>query len=674
MSEADARQAVAVIGHALWTREFRASDDVIGQRMMLNGSPYVIVGVAPASFVGTEIDGVDLWLPLETVMIARSNEASLRARNRGWLRVHGRLRPEATVFAARAEATWIASELDRDSPERRTTIGVSRASRLDWGAVEQPDAWAVFMSTSAAMMGMVAILFFVCSTNAAALLLARGAAREREIALRVALGASRRHVIRQLAAEVFLIAVGGAGVGVLVCFATLRALASVAPNGAPIEALLLSIRPDAQIFGFAVAVAFALATLFGLAPARQTLRIDCLAALKGSRANTGDALNGLRFRRAVITVQVAASAVLLVIAALVGRSASQAWESDPGFETTNMYIVGSRTASPGGGPFVQRLAEVLARQPGIRAVSRTSRAPFFGDWTSQAASTSDGPRHRVGFSIVDPGYFSTLGVPLIAGRSFLPQENDAVIINSSLARRLWSDEGSALGRTLFIPPNTGGDTLVPKRIVGVVPTVQTTNIGRYDDASYYEHLTEEEERTAFIVVRTDDGVSVGQVVSDAARAINPDALVTATGLDERMRAMVSPLGIVVGTVGAVGLLALVVAAVGIHGVIAYTVSRRTRDIGIYRALGAKPSQVLRLIVGWTLRGVLAGALVAVILLTVAAMALGTRAQDALNGVNPLDPVSFFVGVAILAVAIAVATYLPTRRALGLSPLDALRTE
>jgi predicted permease len=520
------------------------------------------------------------------------------------------------------------------------------------------------------------VLLFICGSNAAALLLARGAARNKEIAVRVALGASRWQVVRQLAAEVSVIAIAGAAFGVVVCFATLQALAAVVP----MRELLLTIRPDAGVFGFAFAVAFALAGLFGLAPARQALAVDCLGGLRDTGRAGSSGPRGLRFRRALIAVQVAASVVLLVVASLLGRGVSQAWRVDPGFRTNGVRVVelrdnpaqGERLASTR--LLADQLTQALRALPGVVGVSRISRPPFAGSWTSQATSASDAPRQRVHFSLVDEQYFATLGVPLVAGRPFHPREDDAVIINAALARRFWGDEQLAIGRTLFIPPNTGGDGLLPKRVVGVSPTLLTTTLGVPDEPTYHELLTADEERNMFLLVRADDGVPVSQVVSDRARAIDPDAFVTVWDLDRRLSAVVSPMRVGVGIVGSIGLLALIVAAVGIHGVIAYTVACRTRDIGLYQALGAGRSRVLRVIVGWTLRGVLIGITAALVLLCAAAVLLGPQLRSALNGLDPLDPIAFAAAIAMLTAVIGAAAYLPARRALGLTPLAALRRD
>jgi predicted permease len=672
LSPEDARAAVAVISYELWVTAFAEADDVLGRTMRLDGAMYAIVGVAPRAFAGSELEEVALWLPLEARTIGRGDEKALSSRNLGWIQILGRLAPGASVAAARSEAGRIAAQVQANESERGT-IGVRQASRLDIGAAEHPAGRAAFQTVSGVVVGVLVVLLFICGSNAAALLLARGAAREKEIAVRLALGASRWQVVRQLAAEVSVIAIAGAGVGVVVCFAALQALAAVVP----IREVLLTIRPDARVFGFVFLVAFALAGLFGLSPARQALAVDCLGGLKDTGRAGGAGPRALGLRRMIVAVQVAASLVLLVIASLLARGVSHAWTIDPGFRTSGMHVIELRNEDDqqiGTSALAEQLTQAVRALPGVIAVSRISRPPFAGSWTSQAASSANGPRERVHFSLVDEQYFATLSVPLVAGHAFQPLESDAVMINAALARRLWGDERSAIGRTLFVPPNTGGDRLLPKRVVGVSPTLLATTPGVPDEPTYHELIAADEQRTPFLLVRANDGALVSQVVSDRARAIDPDAFVVVGDLDRRLGELVSPMRVGVAIVGLIGLLALIVAAVGIHGVIAYTVACRTRDIGLYQALGAGKARVLRLVIGWTLRGVIIGVAAALVLLCTAAVLLRPQARAVLNGLDPLDPVAFAAATAALTVVVGTAAYLPARWALGLTPLAALRRD
>jgi putative ABC transport system permease protein len=672
--ESDARQPVVVISHRLWSRSFDAAPDVVGRAMWLDRSPYTIVGIAPPSFFGTEMDAVAMWLPLEAVEKARGGQATLADRNLSWLRLFGRLRLGATAVAAATEGGAISASLDRDYPGRRSTIAISRASRLDSGAVRNNRG--PFVTVGVVAAAIQALLFLICGSNAAALLLARGAARQKEIAVRIALGAGRLHLVRQLAAEVVLVAIAGAAAGLVVCFGTLRALAGVVPIGE----LLLSLHPDPAVFGFALATGLAVAGLFGIAPARQALAVDCLAGLKGEAAFGGQ-VPALRLRRTLITVQVTVSLVLLIAAALLGRVVAQAWQANPGYDPRSVHVVMlDPNWQPGRAPAESGrmgadLAEAVASAAGIRFVGRATLAPFFGTGLSRAGVEPSGPFERLRFNQIDGHFFDALGVPLVAGRSFLAGEDDAVLVNSTLAAHYWGSLPSALGQTLFIPPAPGSDAASrPMHVVGVAPTLELTDVGTADAPTYYTRLTEAQAATASLVIGANAGVPVRDLVLDRLRAIDPAAFAVVTRVDERLIERTTPVRLGVAAAGLIGILALAIAAVGIHGVIAYTVAGRTREIGVRQALGARPAQVLAVVLGWTLRGVALGTSGALAAMIALGSAFGARLQGALNGVHPLDPIAFLIGSSVLAVAIAAAAYLPARRAVGLAPLAALRTD
>ncbi len=680
LTPADARESVIVIAHRLWTDAFGGAGDVIGRTMWIDRAPFTIVGVAAPGFSGTEVDPVSVWLPLEAGSIARGQDNQLRDPNLSWLQLFGRLTTDRSLVNARAEAEVVATQLDRDYPGRHATIGLTRASRLDSGVIEQAPT-AVLVSAGLVLTSIVGLLFLICGSNAAALLLARGAARQKEIALRVALGAGRVHIVRQLAAEVAVIAVTSGGLGVLICFVALRALA----GSIPIGDLLSDLRPIARVFAFAFAAAFGVAALFGLAPVRQALRVDCLANLKGESSMFGRHVPTLRLRRALIVLQVTVSTVLVVIAAVLGRSVSQVWKTDPGYVTRGLFIVqpdaswrnGSRPADRG--QLGREMAEALSRTPGVQTALATL-APFSGTGMSRAALDAQQPVRPVQFNQVDPAYFSTLGVPIVAGRPFAAREHTAVMVNVTFARLFWTDEQSAIGKTFFIP-EPGNDVVSSEtapspgravQVVGVVPTLRTTTVGLPDGPTYYTLLTDEDARSAMLVLRAPADASVPRLVQATAETIAPGTFALVGSVDARMLEWTAPTRITAFATGLVGLLALAVAAVGIHGVIAFTVTSRTREIGVYQALGARPGQVLRLIAGWTLRGVLVGSVGALVLMVGLGLVFGSDLRIALNGLNPVDPVSFLLGFLVMLTVIAFATYLPARRALGLTPLAALR--
>jgi len=670
LTASDARRPVVVISHRLWTRSFASASDAVGRAISLDRATYTIVGVAPPSFSGTEIESTDVWLPLEASYMMSGKAAVLAESNVSWLQVFGRLRPGVSVTSATADAALVAARFDSAYIGRRTTIGLTHASRLPSTLRRQA------LAAGGVVAFLLALLFVICGSNAASLLLARGAARQREIALRVAIGAGRTHIVRQLLAEVGVIALASGALGLLVCFAAVRLLST----STTAQDLVQNIHADGGVFAFAFATAVAVALVCGLAPVRQALQVNCLASLKGEGSLLGARMPALRLRRVLIATQVTLSIVLLVVASLLARSASHAWRTHPGYATTGLYVVEPDAAwQPGvdaadGSRLGTELKEELARVPRVRAVSQAALAPFSGAGISQATANLSTPASPVHFNAIDGRFFETLGAPLVAGRSFAPREDGVVIVNAAMAKRFWTDERSALGKTLFIADRKVEGHLRPMEVVGVAPTLQTMHIGAPDQPTFYMPLTDTDPGMAVLIVRAEDDVPLQHLVASVVRARDADGFARVTSLAAHLASQTAPARVGVAVIGVIGLLALIVAAVGIHGLIAYTVANRTRDIGVYRALGARPRDVLQLILSWTLRGVAAGAISALLLMMFAAAAFGARLRTTLYGLHPLDPVSFALGTALLVVVIGLAIYLPARRALGMAPLDALRSD
>jgi hypothetical protein len=311
----------------------------------------------------------------------------------------------------------------------------------------------------------------------------------------------------------------------------------------------------------------------------------------------------------------------------------------------------------------------------VTAIGYATLAPFSGTGHSRAALTPTDAPTRVHFNQVDTRFFGTIGVSILAGRGLGTTDVDGAIVNAALARRFWGGEAEAIGRVLFVPVIGEPDQAMrPVTVIGVIPTLQTTTIGRKDEPTYYTLLTERHTRTAFLVVRAAGSVPLPRLAADALRSADPDALPSIASIDERLLERTAPARVGAFVAGMIGLLALAVAAVGIHGVIAYTIACRTREIGLHQALGARPVQVLRVVFAWTLRGVAIGGVAGLAMVAIAAMVLHGPLTDLFNGLHPLDPAAFAAGAAVLIVVVMLAIGLPARRAMSLSPLDALRRE
>lgn len=676
LSLSDAREPVAVISHRLWTEAFGSRPDAIGRTMSLDRSFYTVVGVAPESFTGTEVLPVDVWMPLEAAITQQGLGDRLADRHAIWLQAIGRLAPGMSIGAATSEAAVVFGRLDSREPGRRTTIQIARASRLDTIALLHSHEGPVVVGTGAMAAAMMTALLLICGSNAAALLLARGASRQKEIALRLALGAGRGRIAQQLLAEVVVIAAITAFIGAVVSAAALRALAIWLP---PIDALApATLAPEPRLLLFSSVFAAVVAFFFGLAPLRQTLQVDCLSNLKGDASMWAGPVPAARLRRALVATQVAVSVILLVAAALLGRAVSRSLDVDPGYVTKNLFIVQpdasqrSAKASPAAGATSLRVRDQMRATPGIESVGAVEIAPYFGAGTSSARTNGMASSVSVHFNEADEHYFETLGIRPIRGRIFRTDDPGVAVVNARLARMFWGSEDAALGRALEIGVAGYGASTTSVRVVGVIPSIQTTTPGVPDEATYYVPLTGQRASSAFLVVRAREGTRVPQVATAVTHAVDADAVTTVTPLEERLVAMTMPARIGALVAGLIGVLALLVSAVGIHGIVAHAVTARIRDIGVHIALGAPRLGILRLVLGWTMRGVAIGLLAGVAVVTIAAVAFPAGLRAALFGLNPLDPTALsLAGVFLIGVTL-VAALLPARRALGMAPLTALR--
>jgi predicted permease len=675
LAPSDAREPVAVISHRLWIASFGGRADAVGRPLALDRAVYMVIGVAPESFTGSEVTPADVWLPLEAAMTRQGNAGQLQQRNLSWLDAIGRLAPGASIERARREGAVIAARWDAAAAGRRTSIDVARASRLPAGLLRSSDGVAVWAGGSAVAV-MTAILLLICGSNAAGLLLARGATRQKEIALRVALGAGRARIAQQLMVEVALVAAASAVVGSGVCAATLRTMAAWLPEGS----LLGTLAPDARVLAFAASFAATLAALFGLAPLRQALRVDCLASLKGETSVWGVRLPASRLRRTLVATQVAVSLVLLAIAALLGRAVGRTSAIDPGFPTRHLYIVQPDTSvragageSPAPVSLAPRVRDALAAATGVEAIGLTRFSPFGGRGFATTRDAATGRIESVYSNEVDEHYFAALGVAPVEGRLFTAGEKDVAIVNRALARRNWGGERAALGQRLQVP----AEAHAPARsaiIIGVIPAIQTAVPGLPDEPTYYLPLSPQAAASAFLIIRGREGTPVARLALDAIRAVDGAAIASVVPFDQRLLATTIPARLGASIAAAIGVIALLVAAAGIHGIVAHAVTARTHEIGVHLALGASNTVVLRLILGWTLRGVMIGLVASTALLSLVLVSFQASVRVVLFGLNPLDPIALLAAVGVLMAVTIAAAYHPVRRALGIGPLAALRSD
>jgi predicted permease len=666
----------AVLSYGLWQRRFAARADVIGEPIVLDGRAYVIVGVAPKGFSGTEVDAPDVWIPLAPSMAATGGPKWRNNKLGFGIHVVARLRPSVSPERAASEASSAVRIAHQGTFFADLPSTVRLGSVIPGRRLDRRDAG---LSVATRLAGAAAMVLLIACANVANLLLARALSRRRELAVRLALGVGRGRLIAQLLTESVLLAAAAGGAALLVAFwggSLLRTL--LMPN------VSWSTPPvDARVLAFTAAVACAVGLVAGIAPALQMTRHDLVGSL---RAGWRDARGGWSLVRAgLVLVQAAFTVILLVGAGLFVRSLYNVRTMDLGFSVDRTILADvrfARGAAPADGwdAVYDRFATRVRDLPGVAAVSVTSTAPF---WTISFErlflpghdSLPDGMRARP-TNPVDPGFLETMGMQLTAGRGFTASDRagtpNVAIVNAALAKRAWPNE-SSLGKCLKI----GADSAPCTTVVGVVRDVAFMNVRDEPPPQYYVPLaqTSSQNQTRYLVVRAMDASSdvrdVAVAVRNALRGSHPGI----EALDVRpMSALLEPelrpfrLGATM--FGVFGLLALLLAGVGLYAVISFDVARRTRELGIRAALGARGADVVRLVLGQGLRVTAVGVTLGLLL----ALALGRMVEALLFDATPRDPFVFGVVSITLLTAAASASLVPAWRAAQVDPVVALRDE
>jgi predicted permease len=668
---------VVLLSYSLWQRRFAGDPGVLGRSIALNGESYRVVGVMPARFRFPPFWAVkaELWAPL-VFTPARLADRSGRS-----LRVFARLKEGVPLQTASAAMSAIAARIERAFPDTNQDRGVRLTPLIDVtvGRVRR---------TLTVLLGAVAFLLLIVCSNVANLLVARSSARAREIALRMALGAGRGRIVRQLLLESLLLSLAGAAAGVLLAGWGLAALAaSIAEAGRFTLPRVEEIGIGAAVLLFTAGLGCATAVLFGLAPALRVSRGDLHDALKqGGRSAPEAARSPLR--RLLVAAEVAVSLILVAGAGLMLRSLANLGSVDAGFNPRNLLTLrvvlnGSpHAATPElRHEFYRQALERVAAIPGVESASGINHLPLAGDsWFFSFAvegkpEPAPSERPRALFRAVFPGYFHTMRIPILRGRDVNPRDTAAaprvVIINQAMARRWWPTE-EALGKRIRM-----GDPGTPLwyTVAGVVKNSGQQNWGEPADSEFYfprQQNPADIDRYLTVVVRTAaDPAALSSAVQQAIRSLDPDLpLADIIPMQQVVaRALWQP-RFLTSLLSGFAALALLLAAVGIYGVMAYDVSRRTREIGVRMALGARPFHVLRDVFGsgasFILLGVAAG--------TLGAFALTRYLRTLLFEVNPADPGMLTSAAAVLTAAAFMAFWLPARRAIRVDPAVALRAD
>jgi predicted permease len=669
---------VVVLGHRLWQRRFGGDAGVVGRSITLDGQPHVVIGVMPRGFEFPPFwaTGAELWAPLPLAERAGS-------RNGQSLRVFARLSPGATLEKARAEMATITSRLEKEYPGTNRNVVVRTLDDIVVGDVR---------SALLILLGAVAFVLLIACANVAHMLLARAAARHKEIALRIALGASRARVVRQLLTESVVLAAIGGVAGVALAAAALRMLIAISPGNLP---RLETAGLDPRVLAVTVVVSLATGIAFGLVPALQASRFDLSGALRdGERGSTVGA-GRHRLRRFLMASELALALVLLVGAGLMVRTFVALRRFDPGFDPRRvvsavMSLTGSRSEEP-----ARRLAfyrEVLDRVralPGVTSASAINHLPLAGDVWGFPFQVEGRPPAKPGespsaaFRVVLPGYFQTMGLPLVRGRDFTEDDRlgapGTIIVNEWLAERFWPG-ADPIGKRLTLDDLDKNPEWLT--VVGVARNAARGKWAAAPDEEMYlpllqSHLYLERKGGPFsfltLVVRTstDEPAALAPSLRTAVWSVDGNVAVSEVQTMEEVvaRATASPRFYLL-LLGSFAAAALALAALGIYGVMSYSVARRQNEIGIRMALGARSGDVLRLVMREAVGVVAIGGGIGLAVAWLLTRLMG----GLLYGVGAADPATF-TGVAALLGAVAlVATYIPARRAVRVDPLSALRAE
>ncbi len=665
---------VAVISHDLWKRGFGLDRGLIGRSLHLNDTEFTIVGVAGEGFRGLEVgEAVDIWLPLMMEAEARPMFPVLNDDFFSSLQVVGRLRPGVSRQAAEAELAVVALQIERPIGAQRQPRRVALTPH-----VRLPDpAWrADAVSALALLSSLTGLLLLVVCANLAGLLLARSVTRRQEMAVRLAVGAGRGRILRQYFNELLVLAAAGAVAGLVVSNWITRLIQ--ARLG---EELDLGI--DRNVLLFVALLAVVTAALVGLAPALQATRRDVATELKGQRTTTirrSWLLNGL------VVGQVAAALVLVTGAGLFVRTLQKASAVEVGYETEHLYLVApdlelAGYSDDGARDFYRRLSEGLEALPGVKAVSRASAVARYGNWfwggrqivLEGGEEQPGGARVEVEYNEVAPGFFETLGLPLVRGREFTAQDDASAplvaVVNETMARQLWPAEDPLGKRVRFVQFMGLSD---PVEIVGVARDSHTIILDPRVRPEIYFPLEQSRRSNSKLLVRAAAGsagiaAAIRREVSRLDPALPPAEVETLAG---RLEAGISDRRLYAELAALLGGLALLLAAMGLYGTLAFSVSQRTRDIGIRLALGGQRGAVLWLVI----REGLAVAAVGMVVGLLGGLALSRFLASRLYGITSTDPLTFAASLLVLSAVAFLACWAPARRASEVDPLVALRYE
>ncbi len=661
-----------VLGYDYWKSRFQGAPGIIGQKVLLNGHPTSVIGVAPKGFHGVfTLGNMQAYIPLGMAVAEGLPPDFLANRTFRNLTVFARLRPDKSLAQAQAQLNVVASRIAHDHPESDKDLTLEAFPELR--SRPGPDSGNSVLIVSALFLALSAVVLLLACVNVANILLVRATIRQREMAIRVALGAARKALIRQLLTESLLLGLFGGAFGILLGFLTSLSLSSV-PLGTDLP-LRLDFAFDWRVFGYAFAAALLAGLLVGVVPALRASKANVNEILQqGGRGSVG---GRHRLRNALVSAQVAASLTLLIIAGLFTRSLAEAQRISLGFDPFHVVNFDMDPSEIGyteaqGQVFYRNVLEHVRALPGVQSASLAANVPM-GYINSADDVTIPGKetRHSISYDVITPGYFDTMGIKLLRGRAFTDADKaDATftaVISQGMAKELWPKQ-DPMGREFHML----GDPAHALRIIGVVNNTKQTPRGRRTSFFYVplaQHYTNNSFET--LQVRTPgDPKTIVPEVERTLHLLAPDLPVfDVRTMTEALYTLNGLLIFQIGAwlAGALGLVGLILAVVGVYGVISYAASRQTHEIGLRMALGANPLSILRMMFS---RG---------LLIVGIGLVLGLAATVAAAGVvenfiviSPTDPLTYSAVTALLTAVALLACYIPARRAMRVDPMVALR--
>src|SRR5262245_22812673 len=679
----------AVISYRAWNREYGANPSAVGETIRIHNQPYTIVGVLPAEFIGmVPLIAPEVWTPLAYVddvepggiisnVPSPTGNTRLERRGMRWMFVKGRLKPGVTIDQAAANLRLIGRQLQTSymATNKDRDLAVIATSDVKI----HPIADRMLLPIALGLMIVVGLVLLIACANVASMLLARASGRQKEIGVRLAIGASRGRIIQQLLSESAVMAILGAAAGVALAWVLTRLAMSIRlPIPIPLS---FALRIDSRVLAFTAGVTFIASMVAGLAPALKATRPNLVTELKGDVTATQAGGRRWTLRDGLVVLQIAVTLVLLVAAGLLTRSLVAAQQLGIGFKSDGLAVISTDMNMVGyddtrAKAFYDRALERVRAIPGVESAALAERVPFSINYNRNLVFLPDrhGPNDKgvvIDVARVAPEYFTALGVSILQGRNFAPTDTPTspgvAIVNESMARKYWPNQ-NAIGKRLRTIKYDGKEF----EVVGITADYKVSTVGESNTPYIHYAVSQRPDPAEQILARTHgDAGALLNTMRQELLGLEPNMLfLDNQTMNAQVAATLLPAKAGAMSVSVVGVVAMALASIGLYGVIAYAVARRTREIGIRMALGAKPGAVVRMVGGQGVSiaavGVGIGALVA--------LGAAKAIAGALYDVSFIDPIAWTASIATLFLVAAVANFIPARRASAVDPSIALRAE